>query len=345
VTAAAPPLLEVRDVVVEIRGRHGAARVVDGVSLRMERGEIVGLVGESGCGKSMVAYSILNLFPTPAARVASGHVLLEGRDLAALTPEEQRTVRGARIGMVFQDPASALDPLMPAGRQVSATLRLHGRAEEAATRVPELMRLMELPDPDDIARRYPHELSGGQRQRVLIAAALAMRPALLIADEPTTALDVTVQASILNLLGRLRETLGLAILLITHDLGIIAEGCDRVYVMYAGRIVETNDVAGLFATPRHPYTKGLLRGALSVEAFDGELFSIPGSVPDLRNPPDGCRFRPRCPLAAEICQNDPPLMPREAAAADGRVRADGADACWRALEPAAAHVWDSLAGT
>jgi oligopeptide/dipeptide ABC transporter ATP-binding protein len=337
--AAAPAaLLDVRDLTTEIRGQRGAVRVVDGVSLSVGRGEVVGLVGESGSGKSMTAFSVLDLFPTGAARVAGGEVWFEGRDLRRASAGQLRAVRGARIGTVFQDPMSYLDPLMPVGRQIAETLRTHGEGAGAEARVTELLATMELPDPPGIARRYPHELSGGQRQRVLIAAALAMRPALLIADEPTTALDVTVQASILRLLLRLRDDLGLAILLITHDLGIVAEVCERVYVMYAARVVETNEVGALFARPRHPYTQGLLRGTLSVEAFAGELFSVPGTVPDLRAPPAGCRFHPRCPLAAGRCLTEtPPLLRRSAA--DG----GGADACWRALEPAAAHTWDGAA--
>ncbi len=328
------PLLSVRHLQTEIDGRRGALRVVDGVSLDVGPGEMVGLVGESGSGKSMTAFSVLNLFPTGAARVTGGEVWFEGQDLRTVSPAGRRRIRGARIGMVFQDPLSYLDPLMPVGKQVAETLREHGGVE---ARVTELLAQMELPDPAGIARRYPHELSGGQRQRVLIAAALAMRPALLIADEPTTALDVTVQASILRLLERLRRELGLGILLITHDLGIVAEVCDRVYVMYAAQVIETNGVMDLFARPRHPYTQGLLRGTSAVEAYAGELFSVPGTVPDLRRPPSGCRFHPRCPLAAGTCLTDvPPLMVR---------RPGAADACWRALEPATAHTWDGVSGT
>jgi oligopeptide/dipeptide ABC transporter ATP-binding protein len=330
------PVLDVRGLVTEIRARRGSLRVVDEVSLTIGSGEVVGLVGESGCGKSMTAFSVLGLFPTPAARSVAGEILFRGQDLRGLDELALRLYRGARIGMVFQDPSSFLDPLMPVGQQVAETLRSHGQRDGVEARVLELLTQMELPDPAAIARRYPHELSGGQRQRVLIASALAMRPSLLIADEPTTALDVTVQASILDLLARLRETLGLSILLITHDLGIVAEVCDRVYVMYAGRVVEANDVHALFARPRHPYTQGLLRGTLSVEAFSGELFSIPGVVPSPRAFPAGCRFHPRCPIATDICRsNDPPLMARES----------GADACWRALEPVAADAWAAMALT
>jgi peptide/nickel transport system ATP-binding protein len=331
------PLLSVRHLTTEIVGRRGAMRVVDGVSLDVGPGEMVGLVGESGSGKSMTAFSVLNLFPTGAARVTGGEVWFEGQDLRNVSPAGLRRIRGARIGMVFQDPLSYLDPLMPVGKQVAETLREHGVRQGVEARVTELLAQMELPDPAGIARRYPHELSGGQRQRVLIAAALAMRPTLLIADEPTTALDVTVQASILRLLERLRRELGLGILLITHDLGIVAEVCDRVYVMYAAQVIETNGVMDLFARPRHPYTQGLLRGTIAVEAYAGELFSVPGTVPDLRRPPSGCRFHPRCPLAAGTCLTDvPPLMVRQPGAAD---------ACWRALEPEAAHTWDGVAGT
>ena len=331
-----PALLEVQDLAVEIRGRRGVppTRVVDGVSFAVGAGEVVGLVGESGCGKSMTAFSILDLFPTPAAYVAAGAVRFEGVDLRTQPSAALRVLRGARIGMVYQDPSSYLDPLMTVGDQVAETLRAHGQRDDGKVRarVRELLELMELPDPAALARRYPHELSGGQRQRVLIAAALAMQPALLIADEPTTALDVTVQASILELLARLRRTMGLGLLLITHDLGVVAEVCDRVHDMYAGRVVESNDVHALFRAPRHQYTKGLLRGTLSVEGgATGELFSIAGTVPDPRSLPRGCRFHPRCPLAAAVCiADDPRPMPRPGG---------GADACWRALEPEAAHVW------
>ncbi|HEV7665353.1 MAG TPA: ABC transporter ATP-binding protein [Chloroflexota bacterium] len=329
------PLLDVRDLAVAIGRQADAPRVVDGVSLTVGRGEIVGLVGESGCGKSMSAFAIAGLFPTPAARVVQGSVLLAGRDLTTLDARARRATLGKDLGMVFQDPSSFLDPLMRVGDQVAESLRVRGQNSGAWTRVVELLALMELPEPRETARRYPHELSGGQRQRVLIAAALALQPSLLIADEPTTALDTTVQASILDLLLKLRRTLQLSVLLITHDLGVIAETCDRVYVMYAGRVVETNTTEQLFRAPRHPYTRGLLRGTLAVETQTADLFSIPGTVPDLRHMPSGCRFHPRCPLAIEVCvTRDPPLTARR--------DLSGADACWRAQEPAAAHVWEDV---
>jgi peptide/nickel transport system ATP-binding protein len=329
-------MLELRDLVTEIRARRGALRVVDEVSLTVGPREIVGLVGESGCGKSMTAFSVLGLFPTPAARVVGGEIVFRGQNLRGLSPAELRLYRGARVGMVFQGSSTYLDPLMPVGQQVAETLHAHGQHQGAGRKVFDLLDEMELSDPARVARCYPHELSEGQRQRVLIAAALAMRPALLIADEPTATLDVTVQAGILGLLARLRETHGLSVLLITDDLGIVAEVCDRAYVMYAGRVVETNDVPGLFARPRHPYTQGLLRGALSVEAFGGDLFSIPGAVPSPRAFPAGCRFHPRCPIASDVCRsNDPPLMRRD----HGQTPA--ADACWRALEPVAADAWET----
>ncbi|MFI5015711.1 MAG: ABC transporter ATP-binding protein [Hyphomicrobiales bacterium] len=324
------PLLEVEGLQVDLARRGGALRLVDGVSFRVDAGETVALVGESGCGKSMTAYAILDLFPTPAAFVSGGAVRFEGRDLLALTPRAWREIRGARIAMIFQDPSGFLDPLMPVGRQVAETLIAHGRVKGVEARVNELLRLLELPDPGVIAGKFPHELSGGQRQRVLLAAALAMEPELLIADEPTTALDVTVQAGILDLLAQLRDRLGLGLLLITHDLGVVAQICDRVYVMYAGRIVETNDVGRLFAAPRHPYTKGLLKSTLPFEG-EGELFAIPGRVPEPRAMPKGCRFRPRCPAARdEPCRRrDPALVLRDA----------GSDACWLADEIAGRDIW------
>ncbi len=331
-----PMLLEVRDLAVDIRAVRGPLRVVDGVSLSVGRGEVVGLVGESGCGKSMTAFAIAGLFPTPAARLAGGSVRLDGQDLAALDGRSRRAVLGQTLGMVFQDPSSFLDPLVRVGDQVAEALRVHGQRQRAWPQAVDLLGMMELPDPINLARRYPHELSGGQRQRVLIAAALAMQPGLLIADEPTTALDATVQSSILALLLKLRLDLGLSVLLITHDLGVVAETCDRAYVMYAGRVVETNTTRELFAAPRHPYTRGLLRGTLAVEGRAADLFSIPGMVPDPRHLPSGCRFHPRCPLAADDCLNrDPPLMQRAGLG--------GWDACWRAEDPLARQVWEGAA--
>jgi oligopeptide/dipeptide ABC transporter ATP-binding protein len=324
------PLLDVRGLSVEIAQGKERLKVVEDVSFTVGRGECVGLVGESGSGKSMSAFAILNLFPSPRARIAGGEMLLEGRDLRGLSAREWRQVRGARIGMVFQDPSSYLDPLIPVGKQVAETLRAHGRNEGAEARVLELLDLMELPRPAEVARKYPHELSGGMRQRILIAAALALRPALLIADEPTTALDVTVQAGILDLLTRLRVELDLGILLITHDLGVVAETCQQVHVMYAGTIVERNDVQGLFRQPRHPYSQGLLGSMLGPESRAGSLFSIPGSVPGARDMPPGCRFHPRCPIARPgLCDAaDPPLMPRPGGGADRCLRVGEFTQAW-----------------
>lgn len=324
-------LLEVRDLSVAVRSRRGPVGLVDRVDLAIGRGEIVGLVGESGCGKSMTAAAIGRLFPTSAAHITGGEVLLEGAgDLTRLSDRQFRRIRGARIGMVFQDPSTYLDPLMTIGRQVAEALQAHGYKGDHHERVVELLGMMGLPDPDQLATRYPHELSGGQRQRVLIAAALAGEPDLLIADEPSTALDVTVQAEILLLLTELRDRLGLSILMITHDLGVVAQMCDRVYVMYAGRVIEQRDVHEIFDDPRHPYTLGLLAGTLSPEIKDQELFAIPGRVPDPRAMPEGCRFHPRCPLAVEECRQRQP--PKQQVG-------DGFSACWRYDDPQLPHAW------
>ena len=331
------PLLQVRDLSVDI-GRlqgspSGALRIVKDVSLEIGRGEAVGLVGESGSGKSMTAFAVMNLFPSPLARIAKGEIRLEGRDLASLTARDMRRVRGARIGMVFQDPSSYLDPLMPVGRQIAETLHAHGAGDDCQPRVLELLELMELPNPAQVARKYPHELSGGMRQRILIAAALAMRPALLIADEPTTALDVTVQAGILRLLGRLRRQLELGILLITHDLAVVAETCQRIYVMYAGEIVEQASAIALFDRPRHPYTQGLLRSILDPRSRAHNLFSVPGSVPIAGHWPQGCRFNPRCPIAqAGRCDVEAPAL-------RGGLR------CHLADDPRAVDAWAESAAT
>jgi len=325
------PVLELSRLCIELRN---GPRLVDDVSLTVAAGEIVGLVGESGSGKSMTAYAALGLFPTPRARIASGEIRLEGRDLTRLTARQWRDVRGARIGMVFQDPSGFLDPLLPAGRQVAEALVAHGEARDAAARVRVLLDQVELPA--SVAARYPHELSGGQKQRVLIAAALAMHPALLIADEPTTALDVSVQAGILALLRRLRAEMGLAVLLITHDLGVIAETCDRVFVMYAGQIVESGATRTLFRAPRHPYTQGLLASLLDPRVRREPLFSIPGTVPGAQAMPSGCRFHTRCPLALpDPCVARPPPLRAHTAGA--------ADRCWRSDEPVAAAAWNAHA--
>ena len=329
--ASRAPVLELRGLDVDIGRGSGALRVVQGVSLQVLPGEAVGLVGESGCGKSMTAFSVMQLFPSPEARIAGGDVLLEGRSLMGLARDELRLLRGSRMGMVFQDPSSFLDPLMPVGRQIAQTLHAHGQAQGSEARVLELLDLMELPEPRDVARKYPHELSGGMRQRVLIAAALAMRPALLIADEPTTALDVTVQAGILRLLMRLRSQLNLAILLITHDLAVVAQTCQRVYVMYGGEIVEHRPVEALFDAPAHPYAQGLLGSVLNPLSRANALFSIPGTVPIAGHWPSGCRFHPRCPIAlpGRCDQTVPALTPH----------AGGAVRCLRAHEPIAAAAW------
>ncbi|WP_324650109.1 ABC transporter ATP-binding protein [Georgenia sp. H159] len=324
-------LLELRDLSVAVRSRRGPITLVDRVSLKIGEGEIIGLVGESGCGKSMTAAAIGRLFPTTAAYISGGEVLLDGTgDLTDLSDRQFRKVRGARIGMVFQDPSTYLDPLMTVGRQVGEALQMHGYRGDHQARIVELLGLMGLPDAAQLATRYPHELSGGQRQRVLIAAALAGEPDLLIADEPSTALDVTVQAEILVLLRDLRDRLGLSILMITHDLGVVAQMCDRVYVMYAGRVVEARDVQEIFDDPRHPYTLGLLAGTLSPELEEQELFAIPGRVPDPRAMPEGCRFHPRCPLAVAQCrEQQPPEMPL----------ATGFSACWRYDDPRLPETW------
>ncbi len=328
-------LLELRGLSVDIAQGVNALRVVKDVSLTVRRGEAVGLVGESGSGKSMTAFAVMNLFPSPLARVAAGEIVLEGQDLARMPAAALRGVRGARVGMVFQDPTSYLDPLMPVGRQIAEPLRAHGRTDGLDARVLELLDLMELPNAAQVARKYPHELSGGMRQRILIAAALAMRPALLIADEPTTALDVTVQAGILALLTRLRKELDLGILLITHDLGVVAETCQRVNVMYAGEIVEANDVVPLFEAPRHPYTQGLLRSILSPQSRAHALFSVPGGVPIAGHWPSGCRFHPRCPIAQPgLCDTQAPPL---------RSHGIGSDRCLRSDEPVAARAWDAEA--
>lgn len=280
---------------------------VDGVDLKIKKGETVALVGESGCGKSTLGFSITRLIPHSGS-FEGGNIFFKNRDILQLSNNEMRKIRGKEISMIFQDPMTYLDPVMRVGRQISQAYSVHkgGKKKEVKERVVELLKTVELPEPEKIYQKYSFELSGGMRQRVVIAMALACDPSLIIADEPTTALDVTIQQQILDLLKRLKEKLGLSILLITHDLGIAADIADRIYVMYAGKIVETADVFTIFKNPKHPYTQGLLKSAFSIDEFKKQLFFIKGSVPDLINPPSGCRFHPRCPYAKEVCSQEPP---------------------------------------
>ncbi len=304
------PLLEIEDLSVSFHTEHGVARVVDHVSFTVDAGRIIGLVGESGCGKSVTARAIMRLLPSPPALIEGHRVALEGQDLLALAERAMRDVRGNRIGMIFQEPMTSLNPTFPVGFQIGETLRLHRNLGTSAirARVLELLRMVGIGAPERRFQQYPHELSGGLRQRVMIAMALACHPKLLIADEPTTALDVTIQAQILELLVRLRNELGMAILLITHDLGVVAEYADEVVVMYAGKLVEWADVRGLFREPRHPYTQGLLGSMPRLAGTAGRLPTIPGTVPGPLERPQGCPFATRCPRAQDRCREMfPPL--------------------------------------
>src|SRR3954464_13738407 len=304
--AAGRPLLQVADLKTWFFTRDGVVRAVDGVSFHVMPGETLAIVGESGCGKSVTALSILRLVPAPPGRIVSGRIHLAGRDLLGLSEGEMRQVRGNDISMIFQEPMTSLNPVLTIGRQIAETLILHqGMDRKAAfARAVEALRLVHIPEPERRIQQYPHQLSGGMRQRVMIAMALACNPKLLIADEPTTALDVTIQAQILDLMRGLKEKTGAAIVLITHDLGVVAEMAQRVVVMYAGRKVEEAPVEEIFARPMHPYTRGLL-GAMpklgsSLDANDrGRLAEISGLVPSLRKPIIGCAFAGRCPMATD----------------------------------------------
>jgi peptide/nickel transport system ATP-binding protein len=305
------PLLEIEDLSVDFQTERGLARVVDDLSFTVAAGRIVGLVGESGCGKSVTARAIMRLLPSPPARIEGRTVALDGENLLALDEHAMRDVRGNRIGMIFQEPMTSLNPTFPVGSQIGETLRLHRRLGSAAirARVLELLRMVGIGAPERRFDQYPHELSGGLRQRVMIAMALACHPKLLIADEPTTALDVTIQAQILELLARLRDELGMAILLITHDLGVVAEYADEVIVMYAGKLVEWADVRGLFRQPRHPYTQGLLNSMPRLAGSAGKLPTIPGAVPSPLERLPGCPFAGRCPRVQDRCRETfPPLV-------------------------------------
>jgi oligopeptide/dipeptide ABC transporter ATP-binding protein len=289
------PLLEVKGLRTSFYTRDGAVRAVDGIDFHVDRSEIMGLVGESGCGKSVTALSIMGLVGRPG-KVEAGEVLFDGRDLLKIKPDEMRKLRGDQLSMIFQQPQSSLNPVWDVGAQIGEVLEIHRNMKHgpARARALELLRMVGIPDPERRLKSYPHEMSGGMAQRVMIAMALACEPELLIADEPTTALDVTIQAQILDLMRTLREQTGTAIILITHDLGVVAEMCDQVAVMYAGEIVEQTDVTTLFRQPRHPYTRGLIASIPVVGDVREWLSVIPGNVPNLIEVARGCRFAPRC---------------------------------------------------
>ncbi len=303
-------LLTVHDLRVAFATEAGPARAVDGVSFTMNAGETVGLVGESGCGKSLTALSLLRLVPD-GGRIAPGsRITFEEQDVLAMPERTLRALRGHRLSMIFQEPMTALNPVLTVGDQVAEVVRVHTTASagEAWTRAVDMLAQVGIPDPAARARQYPHELSGGMRQRVMIAMALILEPALVIADEPTTALDVTIQAQILELLRDLRDRTGMALLLITHDLGVVAEMASRVLVMYAGEVVEEAPVALLFDAPGHPYTEGLLAAVPTLDSTRERLHTIPGTVPAATAWPAGCRFRDRCAHAWERCTTEPPAL-------------------------------------
>jgi len=300
------PLLEVENLRCHFRTADGEIPAVDGVDLCIGTGETVALVGESGCGKSVTALSLARLVSTPPATFPSGRILFRGRDVLEMQPSALRKLRGNEISYVFQDPASSLNPVFRAGYQVEEAFRIHRPDGAGKDEVLRLLQLVGLSNPEQVARRYPHELSGGMQQRVMIAMALACTPSLLVADEPTTALDVTIQAQILALIGSLQKQLGMAVLLITHNLGLVADIAHRVYVMYAGRIVEHGETSALLRRPSHPYTRALLAAVPRLRSTGGRLPGIPGAVPSPSNRPQGCAFHPRCSLAREICRRDEP---------------------------------------
>jgi oligopeptide/dipeptide ABC transporter ATP-binding protein len=329
-SAASANVLEVKGLQTVFFTSSGLFRAVDDLSFEVHRGETLAIVGESGCGKSVSALSIMRLVPNPPGRIVGGEILLEGKDLLGLDEAEMRKLRGNRISMIFQEPMTSLNPVIRIGDQISEAVRLHRTmtAREAWNQAVEMLRLVRIPEPKRRAEEYPHQLSGGMRQRAMIAMALACRPALLIADEPTTALDVTIQAQILALVLDLQKELGMGLILITHDLGVVAQTAQRVIVMYAGKKVEEADVETLFANPRHPYTRGLMASIPAVPTgparAEARLAEIPGTVPSLTRLPEGCAFAPRCSLAIERCRQEyPPLQD---------FSGNHLAACWRAAE-------------
>ena len=312
------PVLEIKDLKIEFGTFEGTSHVLDGIHFTLGRGDTLGLVGETGCGKSITAKAILRLLPIPPARIVSGEILFEGEDLLRKSEEEMKKIRGRRIAMVFQDPMAFLNPVFTIEEQLVDVILAHQGGDgsriqgerldrkRAIEKAIELLREVKIPQPESRIKSYPHEFSGGMRQRVLIAMALSHSPQILIADEPTTALDVTIQAQILRLMDELVQRHGHSVLLISHDLGIVARVCRRIAVMYAGNIVESCSTVQLFKKPLHPYTQGLLNSILTFSKREGEARVIQGVIPDLIEPPPGCRFHPRCPSSMEICEKEKP---------------------------------------
>ncbi len=301
-------LLEIKDLQLDFGRGTEAARALDGVSLTLKQGETVCLVGESGCGKSVTALSIAQLVPSPPAHYVGGQILLEGRNTLEMSPEELRRIRGGAVSYIFQDPGASLNPVFRVGNQIKESLKLHRPEKATDTEVIRLLKLVGIPAPESRLRNYPFEMSGGMQQRVMIAMALASEPRLLVADEPTTALDVTIQAQIMDLLRDLKQRLGMAILLITHNLGIVGEIADRVAVMYGGQVVELAATADLLAHPLHPYTRALMNSVPKLRSTATRLPTIPGNVPRIGQFPPGCRFSPRCPIARPECSAQPPSL-------------------------------------
>ncbi len=307
------PLLQIRGLKTHFKTDDGMVRAVDGVNMTIDRGETLGVVGESGCGKTVTAMTVLKLIQMPPGRIVDGEILWQGRDLVPLAPDEMRHIRSKEIAIIFQEPMTSLNPVYTVGEQIAEVLRLHEglNKRQAIDRAVEMLRLVNIPTPERRVRDYPHQFSGGMRQRVMIAMALSCNPKLLIADEPTTALDVTIQAQILDLLAEMKSRLGMAIMLITHAMGVVAETAQRVVVMYAGRVVEEATVERLFARPLHPYTQGLIRSIPRIDTTAGKklrLEAISGVVPNLIHPPQGCRFAPRCKFAKPECTASVPEL-------------------------------------
>lgn len=304
------PILELKNLHTHFFTDHGEIPAVDGVSIRIHEGEILGVVGESGCGKSVTSLSIMGLVPNPPGKIVGGEILFNSENLVKATDKKMRSIRGNEIAMIFQEPMTSLNPVFTIGNQVSETIRLHKKVSKKKARQMAIAMLKEvgIPRAEQIVDEYPHQLSGGMRQRVMIAMAMSCRPKVLIADEPTTALDVTIQAQILDLMKKLNKEQGTAIMLITHDLGVVAEICDRIVVMYGGKIVEEGDVRTILRSPQHPYTKGLIRSLPKLHLKEDRLYSIPGNVPKPGTILKGCRFAPRCESVFQACHEQAPEL-------------------------------------